>query len=226
MKSKRKTAGSKARRMPTAESSPVVLTIGHSTRPLEEFVGLLQAHGATCVVDVRTVPRSRNNPQFDKASLPRAMKKGGLGYVHLPGLGGLRHAKRDSLNVGWRNASFRGYADYMQTPEFEESLKELIQLANEGRIALMCAKAVPWRCHRSLIADALLVRGIRTEDIMSPTRRQVHSLTPFAKVRGTTITYPAYDDAPARAAEHDPRLFRVKKPEKNGVRHAANQKSI
>ena len=177
--------------MPSADASPVVLTIGHSTRALEEFIGLLQAHGATRVVDVRTVPRSRHNPQFDKAALPRALKKAGLGYVHLPGLGGLRHTKRDSsLNVGWRNASFRGYADYMQTPEFEQSLDELIRLAKQERIAIMCAEAVPWRCHRSLIADALLVRGIRTEDIMSLTRRQVHVLTPFAKVRGTAITYP------------------------------------
>ena len=117
--------------------------------------------------------------------------KAGLSYVHMPGLGGLRHARRDSINVGWRNASFRGYADYMQMPEFEQSLEELIQLAKQERIAIMCAEAVPWRCHRSLIADALLVRGIPTEDIMSPTRRQVHTLTPFAKVRGTTITYPA-----------------------------------
>jgi uncharacterized protein (DUF488 family) len=188
---KAKTGGRVGKRMLSAETSPVVLTIGHSTRTLEEFIGLLQAHGATRVVDVRTVPRSRHNPQFNKASLPRALKKAGLGYVHLPGLGGLRHAKRDSLNVGWRNASFRGYADYMQTPEFEQSLEEVILLANRERIALMCAEAVPWRCHRSLIADALLVRGIRTEDIMSPTRRQAHTLTPFAKVRGTTITYPA-----------------------------------
>src|SRR4029077_7663135 len=100
-------------------------------------------------------------------------------------------AARDSINTGWRNASFRGYADYMQTPEFDKSLEKLIQLANQERIVLMCAEAVPWRCHRSLIADALLVRGIRTEDIMTPTRRQLHVLTPFAKVRGTTITYPA-----------------------------------
>ena len=177
--------------MRSAAPLPVILTIGHSTRTLEEFIGLLQAHGATRVVDVRTVPRSRHNPQFNKGSLPRALKKAGLGYVHLPGLGGLRHAKRDSLNVDWRNASFRGYADYMQTPEFELSLEELIGLANQDRIALMCAEAVPWRCHRSLIADALLVRGIRTEDIMSLTRRQVHVLTPFAKVRGTMVTYPA-----------------------------------
>ena len=170
---------------------PVVLTIGHSTRTLAEFIGLLQAHDVSSVVDVRTVPRSRHNPQFNKISLPLALKKAGLGYVHVPGLGGLRHAKRDSLNVGWRNASFRGYADYMQTPEFEQSLEELIRLANQDRIALMCAEAVPWRCHRSLIADALLVRGIRTEDIMSPIRRTAHTLTSFAKVRGTTNTYPA-----------------------------------
>jgi hypothetical protein len=179
------------KRMPIAEPSPIVLTIGHSTRTIEEFIGLLQAHGAACVVDVRTVPRSRHNPQFNKAALPRALNKAGLDYVHLPGLGGLRRAKRDSLNVGWRNASFRGYADYMQTPEFEQSLDDVIQLASLERIVLMCAEAVPWRCHRSLIADALLVRGIRTEDIMSPTRRQVHTLTPFGKVKGTRITYPA-----------------------------------
>ena len=176
--------------MPREEPSPIVLTIGHSTRTLEEFIGLLRAYGVTRVVDVRTVPRSRHNPQFDEASLPGSLMNAGLGYVHMPGLGGLRHAKRDSLNPGWRNASFRGYADYMQTPEFEQSLDELIRLANQERIVLMCAEAVPWRCHRTLIADALLVRGIRTEDIMSATRRQVHTLTPFAKVRGTTITYP------------------------------------
>ncbi len=169
---------------------PVVLTIGHSTRTLAEFIRLLQAHAVSRVVDVRTVPRSRHNPQFNKASLPLALKQAGLGYVHLPGLGGLRHAKRDSLNVGWRNASFRGYADYMQTPEFEQSLEELIRLAHQDRIALMCAEAVPWRCHRSLIADALLVHGIRTEDIMSPIRCTAHTLTPFAKIRGTVVTYP------------------------------------
>ena len=167
------------------------MTIGHSTRTLKEFIGLLQAHAVSLVADVRTIPRSRHNPQFNKDSLAGELKKAGLGYVHMPGLGGLRHAKLNSLNVGWRNASFRGYADYMQAPEFETSLEELIQLAKQERIAIMCAEAVPWRCHRSLIADALLVRRIRTEDIMSPTRRQVHTLTLFAKVRGATITYPA-----------------------------------
>jgi uncharacterized protein (DUF488 family) len=176
--------------MPKEEPSPLVMTIGHSTHTVNEFIHLLQAHGATCVVDVRTVPQSRHNPQFNKASLPRLLKKVGVEYVHMPGLGGLRHAKGDSPNAGWRNASFRGYADYMQTPEFAQSLEELIRLANQNRLVLMCAEAVPWRCHRSLIADALLVRGIRTEDIMSATHRQVHTLTPFARVRGTTITYP------------------------------------
>jgi len=187
---KTKTASLGGKRMPRAESSSIVLTIGHSTRTLEEFIGLLQKHAVSRVIDVRTVPRSRHNPQFNKASLPGSLKKAGLSYVHLPGLGGLRDARRDSLNLGWHNASFRGYADYMQTPKFEKNLEELVQWAKQDRIALMCAEAVPWRCHRSLIADALLVRGIRTEDIMSPSRRQVHTLTPFAKVRGTTITYP------------------------------------
>ena len=187
----KKSASRAEKNTPKDEPSPVVMTIGHSTRTLEEFIGLLKAHGPTRVVDVRTVPRSRHNPQFNKTSLPRALKNAGLHYVHLPQLGGLRHAKIDSPNVGWRNASFRGYADYMQTPEFARSLEELIQLTHQEPIVLMCAEAVPWRCHRSLIADALLVRGIRTEDIMSASRRQVHALTPFAKVCGTTITYPA-----------------------------------
>jgi uncharacterized protein (DUF488 family) len=178
-------------RKPQSEPSPIVLTIGHSTRTLEEFICLLQAHEVRRVVDVRTLPRSLHNPQFNKTSLPESLNKAGLAYVHMPGLGGLRHARRDSINMGWRNASFRGYADYMQTPEFDKSLEELIRLAIQDRIALMCAEAVPWRCHRSLIADALLVRGIRTEEIVSRTRRQIHTLTPFAKVRLTKITYPS-----------------------------------
>jgi uncharacterized protein (DUF488 family) len=177
---------------------PIVLTIGHSTRTIDEFVALLHAHAVTLVADVRTIPRSRHNPQFSQDSLPDSLKKAGIEYVHMPGLGGLRHAKRDSLNTGWRNASFRGYADYMQTPEFGEQIEELIQLAKEHRIAIMCAEAVPWRCHRSLIGDALTVRGIRAEDIMSLTRRDLHELTPFAKVRGTTVTYPAEDSPMAK----------------------------
>lgn len=203
---KAKTARRPAKAKPSATPLLVVLTIGHSTRSLEEFIGLLQAHGVSRVVDVRTVPRSRHNPQFNKESLPGKLKKIGLGYVLLPGLGGLRHAQLDSVNGGWHNASFRGYADYMQTPEFEQGLEELIQLAKQNQIALMCAEAVPWRCHRSLIADALLVRGIRTEDIMSLTRRTVHTLTPFAKVRGTIITYPA------EASQSTPKKPLAKRP--------------
>lgn len=172
------------------EPSPIVLTIGHSTHSIEAFIDLLKAHAATQVVDVRTVPRSRHNPQFNKDTLPDSLKNAGLKYIHLPGLGGLRHVQRDSLNLGWHNASFRAFADYMQTPEFAQQLDELIQLLTQERCALMCAEAVPWRCHRSLIADALLVRGIRTEHIMTTTRRQLHALTPFAKVKGITITYP------------------------------------
>ena len=177
--------------MPKENPAPLVMTIGHSTHTLEEFIGLLQAHEATCIMDVRTIPRSRHNPQFNKDTLPQSLKEFGLGYVHMPGLGGLRHTKADSPNMGWRNASFRGFADYMQTPEFVQSLEELIRLAGRERIVLMCAEAVPWRCHRSLIEDALLVRGIHCEDILSATHRTVHTLTPFAKVEGTTITYPA-----------------------------------
>lgn len=186
--------------MPAQKNSLVALTIGHSTRSLEELIALLKAHAVTLVVDVRTVPRSRHNPQFNQDELPGSFTKAGLGYVHMPGLGGLRHAKADSLNTAWRNASFRGYADYMQTPEFEKQIGLLVELAKKNRIALMCAEAVPWRCHRSLIGDALTVRGIQTEDIMSLTRRQLHTLTPFAKVRGKTVTYPAEELAPGKKA--------------------------
>jgi len=132
--------------MPRRRSrTPLIMTVGHSTRTLEEFLGLLQTHGVTCIVDVRTVPRSQHNPQFNKDSLPRSLKEIGLGYVHMPGLGGLRHAKRDSPNAGWRNASFRGYADYMQTPEFAAGLENLIEMAALVPTAIMCAEAVPWR---------------------------------------------------------------------------------
>lgn len=183
------------------ESPPVVLTIGHSTHPIEEFIALLQANGVTRVVDVRTVPRSRHNPQFNLTSLPESLGNVAVGYVHLPGLGGLRHTHADSVNTGWRNTSFRGYADYMQTAEFRESLEAMIRLAYEDRIVLMCAEAVPWRCHRSLIADALLVRGIPAEDIMSLTHRQPHRLTAFARVDGTQLTYPGDGSEGVRATQ-------------------------
>lgn len=173
------------------DTLPRVLTVGHSTRPIGEFIRLLQAHNVACVADVRTIPRSRHNPQFNADSLKESLKKTGISYRHMAGLGGLRHTTAASVNTGWRNASFRGFADYMQTPEFERALEMLIKLASRRQIALMCAEAVPWRCHRSLIADALLVRGISSEHIMNLTRRQPHVLTPFAKVRNRRITYPA-----------------------------------
>jgi uncharacterized protein (DUF488 family) len=186
---KKKASPKEAKRL-RAPASPFALTIGHSTRPLNEFIALLQAHEVTCVVDVRTIPRSRHNPQFNSESLPRSLKKAGIGYIHLAGLGGLRRASKTSPNTGWRNASFRGFADYMQTPQFEGALAQLLELAHQARPALMCAEAVPWRCHRSLIADALLARGIQVGHIMSRAAAKPHTLSSFAKVRGTQITYP------------------------------------
>lgn len=173
-----------------SRSSVRVLTVGHSTRSLEDFLSLLRAHGVQCVVDIRTVPRSRHNPQFDKMTLPDALRQAGIGYMHMAGLGGLRKPRRDSPNGGWKNASFRGYADYMQTPEFVASLQKLLPLAQNQCIALLCAEAVPWRCHRSLVADALTVRNIPVEHILSATRRQEHRVTPWAKVHGSQISYP------------------------------------
>jgi uncharacterized protein (DUF488 family) len=169
---------------------PLVLTVGHSTRPLAEFIALLKAHSVTRLMDVRTVPRSRHNPQFNHDALPTALARDGIRYEHVAGLGGFRRTLPGSPNEGWRNASFRGYADYMQTPEFAASLAALIAVASEEHVALMCAEAVPWRCHRSLIADALVVHGVHVEEITSATRRQVHTLTPFAKVDGLVLTYP------------------------------------
>jgi uncharacterized protein (DUF488 family) len=166
----------------------LVLTVGHSDRPLEEFVELLQAHGTTLVADVRKMPGSRRNPQFGCDALPQALRQAGVGYVHLPGLGGLRR-RPDSPNGGWKNASFRGYADYMLTPEFERSLEELLERAGGERVALMCAEAVPWRCHRSLIADALVARGVAVEHVLGASRTQPHALRPWARVDGTRVTY-------------------------------------
>ncbi|MDB6000354.1 MAG: hypothetical protein JWP52_2053 [Rhizobacter sp.] len=174
----------------SATSGCTVLTLGHSTRPIDEFLALLKAHGVTQLIDVRTVPRSRHNPQFNAETLPGLLAAAGIGYAHAAGLGGFRHTTSESANTGWRNLSFRGYADYMQTPDFAENLASLIELAKGDRVALMCAEAVPWRCHRSLIADALLVHGIGTCEIASPTRLQAHKLTPFACVCGLEISYP------------------------------------
>lgn len=169
-----------------------VLAIGHSTRPVEELIALLRALDVVTLADVRTVPRSRANPQFEGPALARALEDAGIGYVHLPRLGGLRRARKGSLeNAAWRNASFRGYADHMQTPEFEEGLCQLRALAKEGPVAVMCAEAVPWRCHRSLLADALLARGIVVEHVVGPGRTRPHRLTPFARLEGRRVTYPS-----------------------------------
>jgi uncharacterized protein (DUF488 family) len=169
----------------------LIMTVGHSTRPIEKFVDLLQAHGVKLLVDVRTVPRSRRNPQFNREVLPATLRAARIDYTHLPALGGLRHPRPDSRNTAWRNASFRGYADYMQTREFAVGLRRLLDLAETSQVVLMCAEAVPWRCHRTLIADALLVRQVRVEHIMSVTHRQTHQITPWARIQGHELTYPS-----------------------------------
>ena len=169
-----------------------VLTIGHSTRTAEEFVKLLEAYGVSLMVDVRSVPRSRHNPQFNKEALPDYLKHFGIRYMHLPDIGGLRHPKPNSVNNAWTNPSFRGYADYMQTQEFIDSILKIVALAKENRLALMCAEALPWRCHRSLISDALVVRHIRVEHIIGLNSTIRHELSEFAHVEGTKITYPLY----------------------------------
>jgi uncharacterized protein (DUF488 family) len=151
---------------------------------------MLEAHGVRKLIDVRTIPKSRRNPQFGQDELAASLGQHGIEYVHLPGLGGLRHARKDSINTGWKNASFRGYADYMQTDAFREGLTKLTGLAIDPTV-IMCAEAVPWRCHRSLIADALLARGIEVEHILSATSRKPHTYTPFARIEGESVTYPA-----------------------------------
>jgi uncharacterized protein (DUF488 family) len=179
-------------------------TIGHSTRTLDELVGLLRGSGVSILADIRTIPRSRHNPQFEQEALRSALSRRRIRYVHLPALGGLRRSRKDSPNAGWRNASFRGYADYMETEDFEGGLSELEALTAAGTLALMCAEAVPWRCHRSLVADALSVRGAHVEHITGPGRSHPHRLTPFAHVEGTRITYPpegSGSDVPGPAIE-------------------------
>ena len=174
------------------KSELAILTIGHSTRTLDEFVELLKAYGVTLVVDVRTVPRSRHNPQFNKEILPNSLKPHGIKYIHMPDIGGLRRPKPDSVNLAWRNSSFRGYADFMQTKEFTENLLKLIALARENCLAIMCAEALPWRCHRSLISDALVVRHVKVEHIISANSIINHQLSELAHVEGTKITYPLF----------------------------------
>jgi len=171
-----------------------IFTIGHSTLPIEDFVALLEANGVEQLIDIRTVPRSRRNPQFNREALPEPLAQAGIAYLYMPELGGLRHPRPDSQNGAWRNDSFRGYADYMQTPEFAAAIEKLIELGSGNQVAIMCAEAVPWRCHRSLVGDALTARGVAVEDIMGSGRRQVHKLTPFAQVEGRRVWYPGVAD--------------------------------
>ena len=168
----------------------VIFTIGHSTRSLDEFIQLLQLNKIERVIDIRRIPKSRRHPQFACEALGTALRQAAIGYTHLQSLGGFRRARPDSANLGWRNRSFRGFADYMETPEFEAGLARAVKLAEAKPSALMCAEAVPWRCHRSLVADALLVRGFQVEEIVGGSRPKRHKLTPFARVGGTRITYP------------------------------------
>ena len=167
-----------------------LFTVGHSTLPIDRFVALLHVYTIECLADIRTVPRSRHNPQFNGDALASVLGKAGIEYAPLPALGGLRRARKDSCNTGWRNESFRGYADYMQTDEFRAGLEQLTVMNSVKRVAIMCAEAVPWRCHRSLVADALGVRGIAVIEILSESDYRPHRLTPFALVEGTAITYP------------------------------------
>jgi len=173
-------------------SELVVFTIGHSTRTLDEFIGLLKTYGVTLVVDVRTIPRSRHNPQFNKETLPDSLKLNGIKYAHMPEIGGLRRPKQDSVNLAWKNASFRGYADYMQTKEFTDNLLKIIALGRENCVALMCAEALPWRCHRSLISDALVIRHVKVQHIISANSCIGHQLNEMAHVEGTKIFYPLF----------------------------------
>lgn len=167
-----------------------IYTIGHSTRAIDTFIALLSAHGIQELVDVRTIPRSRHNPQFEGDALAASLRQASIGYTHMPGLGGLRHARANSPNMGWENTSFRGYADYMATPEFSTALDALKTLSEQRTVAIMCAEAVPWRCHRSLIADALTVQGWTVLHISSKKTAKPHELTPFLCVRDGTLIYP------------------------------------
>ena len=167
-----------------------LFTIGHSTLTRDEFVRLLKANNVDLVADVRSAPGSRRFPHFAKGALAVELPLSGIDYVHLPDLGGLRKVESESTNTGWRNLSFRGYADYMQTDAFERGLESLLALAAGHAVAIMCAEAVPWRCHRSLVADALTARGVEVMDIIGRGQPRLHSMTPFARVRADRVDYP------------------------------------
>lgn len=175
---------------PETYSEPI-FTIGHSTRTFERFADLLRGNGAAFVVDVRRFPHSRRHPQFDQESLTEELQGVSVGYAHLPGLGGRRKSVPDSPNTGWRNISFRGYADHMRTPEFREDFRRLMEMCGRERVCLMCSEAVWWRCHRRMISDALVARGFLVEHILGETQPKLHTLTPFAEVEdGVELLYP------------------------------------
>ncbi len=167
-----------------------IFTVGHSTRPIDGFIALLQVYGVVHLVDIRSVPKSRHNPQFNSDVLAAVLRVHHIDYTPMSALGGLRKPHKDSPNMGWRNESFRGYADYMQTTAFQHAVEQLMVMGRAAPTAIMCAEAVPWRCHRSLVADALAVRGVPVVEILSETSWRRHELTSFAHVEGTAITYP------------------------------------
>jgi uncharacterized protein (DUF488 family) len=175
----------------TDMTAMTIFTVGHSTHPIDEFIGILKAHGIKKLIDVRTVPKSRHNPQFNADALAASVRASGITYRRMASLGGLRHTNKSSANGAWRNASFRGYADYMQTAEFSAAVGELLEHGRSNDAAIMCAEAVPWRCHRSLIGDALLVRDVEVLDIMTEKSAKPHTLTSFARVDGQRVWYPA-----------------------------------
>lgn len=169
-----------------------IYAFGHSTRTIGETIEMLRAHGVSLVCDIRTVPRSRHNPQFNSSELAASLEENGIGYLHLEKLGGFRRPDRNSdLNAGWRNSSFRGYADYMQSADFEAGLRELLALASNETVAIMCSEGNRFRCHRSLVSDALLVHGLTVIHISGPGPGTAHKLTPFALIEGRKIVYPA-----------------------------------
>ena len=167
-----------------------IYTIGHSTRSLQEFIQILKAYNISQLVDVRSIPKSHHTPQFNKEELEKDLPAQNITYHHLDLLGGRRHTTKKSINTGWHNASFRGYADYMQTPNFQTGIDQLIALARGKKTAIMCAEVVPWRCHRSMIGDALLIRDIDVIDIFDDKKTQSEKLTSFARAKGTNLTYP------------------------------------
>ncbi|MCC2640501.1 MAG: hypothetical protein K0S45_914 [Nitrospira sp.] len=181
---------------------PTLWTIGHSTRSNDEFMALLRAYDIRRLIDIRRYPGSRRYPHFQSDLLAKSLAEAGLGYGHMPALGGRRATTPDSVNKGWKNAGFRGYADYMQTGEFQNALKGLMAESRCARTVIMCAEAVPWRCHRSLVADALVTCGWEVHHILSPDRVQIHRLTAFAVMQNDRLVYPAPADQDA-----PPRLF-------------------